>query len=652
MAELTAQQLTDLADLLARHLRADLLRLAETVLHRDIKDDVANVLDNQAALAAKLVDLLVEAHALRGAIDVLRTDYAWNAVLMLELNQILRPIAPTAFQAFKAENEPFIKSKQFEQMFPRVRRTVCFIALDHHGIKMRGTGFLIGPDLVMTNYHVVEPLLKTNTNPAQENESGDKIYCIFDYESPPAPPMPPMNDPNRVVQGVSQGWLQFGRPTLANDGTDKAGAFTNELDFVVIKLARAIGKLPSRPGGGVPRGWLTLEQAIDLNDQPRIILFQHPGQLPQVFDMGPFHSLDTSKSRVRYWLNSAEGSSGGAAIDVTGKLFAIHNATVLEKGKNVTQGDRTLNQGIRIDQIRADIHASAPTCLAPAPPQTILPFWSLTDDFANPEPVIGRSSFQDIVAEMLKLAGPRVAVVTGPPDSGVRFSIELLKRTLGAQVPVVEIQPTEIEKHTPKDFLQVIINELGVTQAGSIPEPRETEDIPQWLRNGLAPYLLTLLTAEQGRAPSRFPAWIVINTLGPRNSKVPAGKRLIWANNLRDFVSTMIGVRDSNQAPFDIPQLRWVFLARSAEALPLGNVEKRDENLSGAQEKDLFADFAECLQTAWQSLDGSKGEISPPFLMVMAGTEVAKNLGKPTRKVLADYVSQIISVAVKRATNG
>jgi hypothetical protein len=114
----------------------------------------------------------------------------------------------------------------------------------------------------------------------------------------------------------------------------------------------------------------------------------------------------------------------------------------------------------------------------------------------------------------------------------------------------------------------------------------------------------------------------------------------------------MIGVRDSNQAPFDIPQLRWVFLARSAEALPLGNVEKRDENLSGAQEKDLFADFAECLQTAWQSLDGSKGEISPPFLMVMAGTEVAKNLGKPTRKVLADYVSQIISVAVKRATNG
>ena len=132
-------------------------------------------------------------------------------------------------------------------------------------------------------------------------------------------------------------------------------------------------------------------------------------------------------------------------MDSEGHLFALHNAEVLG-----TADGMKLNQGIRIDKIAADIAGAAVSLGTVATQQsTSSQFWSLNDDASNPEPIVGRSVFRDLVAEIHESGRPRVLAVTGSAGSGVKFSARLLRRTLGAQVPVVEFSARELQSLSP-----------------------------------------------------------------------------------------------------------------------------------------------------------------------------------------------------------
>ena len=106
---------------------------------------------------------------------------------------------------------------------------------------------------------------------------------------------------------------------------------------------------------------------------------------------------------MRYKVNVARGSSGGAAVDIKGKLFALHNAEV--KMPAVPPEER-LNQGIRIDQIYADFYAGTqrPPIVPPQASQSDM-FWSLTDSAQNPQPIIGRTEFRRMVLRIAFHAG-------------------------------------------------------------------------------------------------------------------------------------------------------------------------------------------------------------------------------------------------------
>ena len=125
--------------------------------------------------------------------------------------------------------------------------------------------------------------------------------------------------------------------------------------------------------------------------------------------------------------------------------------------------------------------------------------------------MIGRSVFRDSVTEMLAAGGPRVLVVTGQDGMGVRFSLRLLRRIVGTQTPVVEIAAGDLDRLPPRDFLSVLVNQLGLSVArpmpDAMPDAKATEDIPRWIRSDLAPWFQKVLSEEQARGPSRFPAW-------------------------------------------------------------------------------------------------------------------------------------------------
>jgi hypothetical protein len=637
------QQRTALAHLLAQHLTISSMQsLAAAVIHRDVSKEAPNEVGDKEAYAGKLVEILADAGALGSAVALVRSEGSRNGALLLGLTGILEPLDNDNLQNFEADFEPFIPAAVFEQMLPRVRRTICAIGLDigAGARSIKGTGFLVGPDLVMTNYHVLDPFLKEEAGVVTENHSGDDIYCFFDYDAAPQPLIPPdAMIPNRIAQGVKEKWLVCAGPPLLGDGGEHPGPFTNQLDFAVIRLARPIGDLPARIGGGARRGWLTLEQQINVKNAPRLVLFQHPGQSPQRFDIGPLHKLDETESRVWYWINTAKGSSGGAAVDTSGRLFAIHNAEVTRAAEK--QPGKFLNQGIRIDRIAA----AAPNCIVPQPVPASSLFWSLSDDIKSPEPVIGRAVFRDYVAEMLKTSpsDPRVLVVTGEVGTGVRFSLPLLRRIVGTQTPIIEIKADELEKLTPKQFLSVLVNALDLRVATPMPDPKGTEDLPRWIREDLAPWFQSTLVQEEMRARSRFPAWIAMNTL------VPGGNRLLWAENLRDLVGLLVGVRDPGQPGIAIPQLRWVFLARTADALSLPGIERRYEDLT--MEKDHATGFTSCLQSAWFALDRNAAEIPEKFLKTLAADLISLSPNLPPRMVLAARVRGMVELLLQQGSD-
>jgi Trypsin-like peptidase domain len=638
-------QLDNLARLLASSLnRGNLIWLASTALGRDVREEAGNDIGDLSALAGRMVAALNQADRIGDAISLLRREAHPNSDLAFGLTRILAGQSlddAEALQQFRNKHEPFLRSSAFQESFGRVSRTVCAIGLGKPFNEIRGSGFLIAPDLVMTNYHVLETYLKVDqTGKIQANAPGDQIFCYFDYLSTPAPDVPPgkSRHASTPVQ-AAENWLVHARQSLPYDGTANSPREVNrEYDYVIIRLAKAIGSRPASKGGGPARGWLLLPSAIDvLTTNVRVIVHQHPGAAPQHFDIGDYVRLDPSSTRVWYSVSTARGSSGGAAVDSEGHLFALHNAEV----EGTVEEGRRLNQGIRIDKIAEDIVGAAVPLDTEVPGEsTSSQFWSLNDDATNPEPIVGRSVFRELVAEIHHSGKPRVLVVTGPSGSGVKFSARLLRRTLGAQVPVVEFSARELQSLSPQYFLRALIDEVGIRGNTPMPSQNPNETIQKWLRIDLPQWLSKLLDEDRRPEQRPYPIWIIINAV------VTTGERLLWAENLKDFVATLSGAHDPGQIAIDLPQFRWLYLAENPETLPLSGVEHRRDDLASGQTYE--SDFADCFQSAWHAIiDKEAPEHDRRVLMGFAGVFLGQAGTAPRRKVLADAIRSMLLDALE-----
>ena len=638
-------QLDDLAKLLAASLsRGNILALASAALGRDAKLDAGDDIGDSSRLAVRMVSVLNQEDRLGDAIATLRQEIHPNSDLAFGLAQILQGKSvndDAPLQQFRNQHQPFLRSSSFQESFDRVSRTICAIGLGPPFNDLRGSGFLVGPDLVMTNYHVLKEYLKIENGEIRANAPGDQIFCYFDYLSTPAPDVPPGSGrhSSTVVQ-AAEDWVVRARESLPNDGTGNCPKEdTRQYDYVIIRLKKAIGNRPARRGGGPARGWLLLPDKIDVTSlHTRIIVHQHPGAQPQHFDIGDFVQVDPSFTRVWYSVSTAHGSSGGAAVDSEGHLFALHNAEV----KLDPEDSRKLNQGVRIDKIAKDINGSV---VLGASTEVIVDLpnrlWSLNDDPANPDPILGRSRFGRTVEEIHKTGKPRVMVVTGPRGSGVKFSARLLRRTLGIQIPVIEFKPRDLENLSPAQFLRALIDEVGIRGTEPLPPQNPNETIQKWLRVDLPQWLSKTLEEEKRPELRHYPLWIIINAVAGSD------ERLLWAENLKDFVATLSGAHDPGQVAIDLPQLRWLYLGASLETLPLAGVGYLSEDLAADQDYD--SDFADCVQSAWHAIiDKQAPEHDRKLLEVVANAFIGQAGAAPVRKVLANAIRSMLLEALEK----
>ena len=211
----------------------------------------------------------------------------------------------------------------------RIEGQVCRIEVYSGLPPQYGTGFLLGPSVVMTNYHVVESVIKKEVTP-------DKVGLRFDYKA--------------LADGVHVGkstvyelahdfpedqWLLAHSPYSSVDETGGPGdPSQTELDYALLRVKGAPGNDPvGGPGLQLEkpqaRGWIAMPaRAHDFEKYPSIYIVQHPedGPLKVAFDTQSVLGLNGNRTRVRYTTTTAHGSSGSPCFDGNWNLVALHHS--------------------------------------------------------------------------------------------------------------------------------------------------------------------------------------------------------------------------------------------------------------------------------------------------------------------------------------
>ncbi|HEY4388736.1 MAG TPA: trypsin-like peptidase domain-containing protein [Ktedonobacteraceae bacterium] len=203
-------------------------------------------------------------------------------------------------------------------------RSVCRIDFDMHA---EGTGFLIAPDLILTNYHVMIPPGFTGDVNARAQQCEVKFGIIEGEKAGPHFTLHPTD------------WRQ-------------AESKLEELDFMVLKLNREVTDDQMKP--------LAL-QANAVQKDAFVNIIQHPTGQAMAVSLRFNQVVDIDEQRIYYLADTEEGSSGSPVFDDRWRLVALHHAG----GKNDATGKLLIaaNIGIPIHLIIHAIRAQIPDLL-------------------------------------------------------------------------------------------------------------------------------------------------------------------------------------------------------------------------------------------------------------------------------------------------
>jgi V8-like Glu-specific endopeptidase len=220
---------------------------------------------------------------------------------------------------------------------------VCRIERDRVAL---GTGFLVGPNLVLTNWHVVKYALPGNNT--------DDLACRFDFAVDPAGGVRNGEEVDVEPSGIIA-WRPCSDAELTRN-PDVPPPTADQLDYALLRL--------SKPAGAT-RGWMDLTgDAPRLTADAPMLIVQHPAANPLKLAMDTEAVIGEQFGglRLRYRTNTDHGSSGAPCLSMDWKLVALHHLG------DPAQGVPVYNQGVPIALIRDNIRAGGHGGLLVSPP--------------------------------------------------------------------------------------------------------------------------------------------------------------------------------------------------------------------------------------------------------------------------------------------
>ncbi len=267
------------------------------------------------------------------------------------------------FETVLFRQRPFEDLEEWLQKMAIVKRAICRIEYKNsRGDQGYGTGFLIGPDLVLTNWHVAGKFW---------NDDGlaEKVAVRFDCVRAK------QTAAERPACRICKRW------NLPNSDE-------TQLDFAVLQLAS------DDTSATTLKDRHSLELIRELaDDQPfdePLLILQHPQGKPLKLALGSVSEIERP-SYVRYRVNTDSGSSGSPCLTQDLQVIALHHA-----------GTPTANRGILAPAIWPQISAEVSSVGHPTRLQ-------LESAERNPVPEVEQRDAQ--VTTKRKLAERRAFVV-------------------------------------------------------------------------------------------------------------------------------------------------------------------------------------------------------------------------------------------------
>ncbi len=259
------------------------------------------------------------------------------------------PVAGGELEKLVRRQVPKLSASEMRAQMMRVEGQMCVIErrLASGQGAARGSGFLVGPDTVLTNYHVVEEFLQ-----------GDKVQNLqvrFDALLREDGVREPEEG---VVVAVDE--IPIAQPYTAADRVNvNQRPAPGELDFAILLLDTDAGNAPIGGMAGslqskTARGWMALPDPFPVFETgDPLIIYQYPGgrELMLAIDTEAVIGTVWDGLRLRYRNNTEPGSSGSPVFNFDWELVALHHAAA--PGPEPA----AYNQGIPLARIAATIEA-------------------------------------------------------------------------------------------------------------------------------------------------------------------------------------------------------------------------------------------------------------------------------------------------------
>jgi hypothetical protein len=202
---------------------------------------------------------------------------------------------------------------------------VCQITVTFGTEQKRGTGFLIDPDLVLTNYHVIYHNLYGYPAP-------DDIQIRFDHALYIGGSRPQSGKPYELPL---KDWLVDESPYSEADISiaPAADPSPEELDYIVLRVQGSPGT--EQFENGEKRDWLKLPtRPTNFSKDMPLFILQHPELkvdesvlMKLALDDQAVIGENRNGTRVHYYTETGGGASGSPCFDSRWNLVALHHST-------------------------------------------------------------------------------------------------------------------------------------------------------------------------------------------------------------------------------------------------------------------------------------------------------------------------------------
>lgn len=292
--------------------------------------------DNLAIIVFKVIQAAQAQGWLGTLIARTREANPDNPALAAFCQQVgLSPQSPEndALERIIVQHNLFLDVNTWRQKLGELENQICRVEVKlSNGGTAYGTGFLIGANLLLTNYHVMEAVIQRDAlqQAGQVWAEPQNVVLRFDYKVLSGSTV----NPGSVYQ-LADDWLVDSSPMSHWDSVapPKGGdPQPDELDYALLRLQGAPGKDPvgiNPQPGAFKRGWVKLpKQAYPFPVDSALLILQHPNCAPLklVLDTNAILGLNGNKTRVTYRTNTEPGSSGSPCFNMNWELVALHHA--------------------------------------------------------------------------------------------------------------------------------------------------------------------------------------------------------------------------------------------------------------------------------------------------------------------------------------